>query len=333
MEDAMANLKLLDDEEEVIHEVTGEESFIFQFCLVGRVKAGTPWFFNNHLLILQEIPEGVNPATIDLRFTEFWMQVHGLPPGSMNESMAKQFGNFCGDYLEYDTSFPTLGSQTFLRIRVRLDVTAPLKRKKKVLIGKSLIVYARFKYEKLSLFCFICGRLGHGESFCPLRLQIEPSKIIFGWDLSLRAASRRRNTMESRWLRTADGTSYVADMGGHSNQSSLLYGEKRLGWSSRSATENQNIDHNLVQLGAECYSGSNRDRLGFDGGDVRMGNVGDVDGSMELFSNEEEDPIVLLEGKKRQRIMESSRLPLETIGGSGHRDISASSVKFSDGGS
>ncbi|MBA0653713.1 hypothetical protein Goklo_020855 [Gossypium klotzschianum] len=141
MEDAMANLKLLDDEEEVIHEVAGEESFIFQFCLV----------------------------------------VHDLPPGSMNESMAKQFGNFCGEYLE-----------------VRLDVTAPLKRKKKVLFRKSLIVYARFKYEKLCLFCFICGRLGHGESFCPLRLQIEPSKIIFGWDLSLRAASRHRNTMESR---------------------------------------------------------------------------------------------------------------------------------------
>ncbi|XP_016721278.1 uncharacterized protein At4g02000-like [Gossypium hirsutum] len=224
MEDAMANLKLLDDEEEVIHEVTGEESFIFQFFLVGRcltdsvvhfsslrntmadlwhpiggiciteagekrylfqffnvidldrVKAGIPWFFNNHLLILQEIPEWVNPVTIDLRFTEFWMQVHGLPPGSMNESMEKQFGNFCGDYLEYDMSFPTLGSQTFLRIIVRLDVTAPLKRKKKVLFGKSLIVFARFKYEKLSQFCFICGRLGHGESFCPLRLQLNLPK-------------------------------------------------------------------------------------------------------------------------------------------------------------
>ncbi|MBA0606144.1 hypothetical protein Godav_018655 [Gossypium davidsonii] len=149
MEDAMANLKLLDDEEEVIHEVAGEESFIFQFCLVGRyltdsvvyfpslrntmadlwhpiggiciteagekrylfqffnvidfdrVKIGTPWFFNNHLLILQTIPEGVNPSTIDLKFTEFWLQVHDLPPGSMNESMAKQFGNFCGEYLEH----------------------------------------------------------------------------------------------------------------------------------------------------------------------------------------------------------------------------------------
>ncbi|MBA0753035.1 hypothetical protein Gogos_022085 [Gossypium gossypioides] len=56
-----------------------------------------------------------------------------------------------------------------------------------------MVVYARFKYEKLSLFCFICGKLGHGESYCPFRLTIDSSKIVFGWDLSLRAVVRRRN--------------------------------------------------------------------------------------------------------------------------------------------
>ncbi|MBA0727939.1 hypothetical protein Golax_000886 [Gossypium laxum] len=36
MEDALVSLKLLDDEEEAIHEVAGEENFAYQFCLVGR---------------------------------------------------------------------------------------------------------------------------------------------------------------------------------------------------------------------------------------------------------------------------------------------------------
>ncbi|MBA0556852.1 hypothetical protein Golob_026922, partial [Gossypium lobatum] len=36
MEDAMANMKLLDDEEEAIHEVEGSVSVAYQFCLVGR---------------------------------------------------------------------------------------------------------------------------------------------------------------------------------------------------------------------------------------------------------------------------------------------------------
>lgn len=39
-----------------------------------------------------------------------------------------------------------------MRIRVFLDVSAPLKHKK-IQIGKTMIVYAQFKYEKLSLFC------------------------------------------------------------------------------------------------------------------------------------------------------------------------------------
>ncbi|MBA0575541.1 hypothetical protein Golob_024180 [Gossypium lobatum] len=211
---------------------------------------------------------------MELKFTEFWIQVHDLPPGSMNESMAKQFGNFCGKFLEYDSSIPTLGTQNFLRTRVRLDVTVPLKHKKKVLFGKSLVVYARFKYEKLSLFCFICGRLGYGESFCPLRLQINPSKIIFGWDLSLRAVVKCRNMTESRWLRTANGSPCILDKLGNSNQGSLIYEEKVLGQNVRGANGSQNVNPNLIQLGIGQYGGNSRDYIGYNGGNDKMGRMG-----------------------------------------------------------
>ncbi|MBA0753581.1 hypothetical protein Gogos_005593, partial [Gossypium gossypioides] len=231
----------------------------------------------------------------------------------MNESMARQFGNFCGKFIEYDTSIPTLGSQSYLRTRVCLDVTAPLKRKKKILCGKSLVVYARFKYEKLSLFCFICGRLGHGESFYPLRLQIEPSKIIFGWDLSLRATTRRRNVMDSRWLRTADGTPCNLDRWSNSNQGNLSYEGNVLGRNVRGGNGSQNINPNLRQMGSGKYNESSSYNLGPGGGDVRMVAVGARYRSMDLISNEEEDPFALVEGKKRQRIVECTREPLKTI--------------------
>lgn len=141
---------------------------------------GTPWFFNNHLLLLKRISYGDNPAVMELNSTEFWVQVHDLPPGLISESMAVQLGNFCGKFIKYDSNNPLLGQKSYMRIRVCLDVNAPLKRKKKIQFGKAMTTYARFKYEKLSLFCFICGKLGHGESYCPFRLRIEPMKIVFG---------------------------------------------------------------------------------------------------------------------------------------------------------
>ncbi|MBA0789556.1 hypothetical protein Gotri_025506, partial [Gossypium trilobum] len=192
----------------------GEKWYLFQFFNevdIARVLVGTPWFFNNHLLILKRITYGENSATLELNSTEFWVQVHDLPPGLMSEQLAKQLGNFCGGFIGYDSATLASGSKKYMRVRVCLDVVVSLKRKKKIQIGTAMTAYARFKYEKLSLFCFICGILGHGESFCPLRLRIEPSKIVFGWVLSLRAVVGRRNLEVSRWLREADGSQYFAE--------------------------------------------------------------------------------------------------------------------------
>ncbi|MBA0876748.1 hypothetical protein Goshw_000579 [Gossypium schwendimanii] len=161
----------------------GERHFLFQFFHevdIRRVLAGTPWFFNNHLLLLHRIQPGENPSIVPLIFTEFWVQVHDLPPGMVSETMAKQFGDFLGKFLEYDTSAWLINSHSFMRIRVQLNVTIPLKRRKKVMVGADRIFYARFQYEKLSLFCFIYGKLGNGESFCPIRTRMALENIVFG---------------------------------------------------------------------------------------------------------------------------------------------------------
>ncbi|MBA0551254.1 hypothetical protein Golob_022148, partial [Gossypium lobatum] len=264
----LANLRLVDDEEEAIQEdVVVVESF-FQFCLVGRCltdsvgACGNAVVFNNHLLILKRILYGDNPAIMELNFTEFWVQVHELLPRLMSESMAVQLGNFYGKFLEYDFHSPLLGQKTYMRIRVCLDVNALLKRKNKIQIGMAMTAYTRFKYEKLSLFCFICGKLGHGESYCPFRLRIEPLKIIFCWDLSLRVVVRRRVTETSKWLRATDDGSVTIGLG---------------------------------------------------------------NGPMDLVLDEENDPIAIVEGKKRQRVVEG---PIDYLGpkvGSGSMDLSASS--------
>ncbi|KAH1033542.1 hypothetical protein J1N35_045716, partial [Gossypium stocksii] len=43
--------------------------------------------------------------------------------------------------------------------------------------------------------------LEHGESFCLIRVRVDPSQIVFGWDITLQASTKGRSTRVNRWLR------------------------------------------------------------------------------------------------------------------------------------
>lgn len=125
--------------------------------------------FNSHLLILHKLKEGEDPLTVPLFWVDFWILMHDVPLWFMSEVVAKQFGNFVGQYLEYDGSSNQLSYKRIMRVRVRVDVRRPLRRRKSLTLPAGESSFVRFEYEKLTLFCFICGKLGHGESYCPIR--------------------------------------------------------------------------------------------------------------------------------------------------------------------
>lgn len=52
--------------------------------------------------------------------------------------------------IEYDATGSTLGSRRYMRVKARIDSWLPLKRKKKIQLGRDRAVYACFQYEKLS---------------------------------------------------------------------------------------------------------------------------------------------------------------------------------------
>ncbi|MFQ6619983.1 hypothetical protein Gotur_000948 [Gossypium turneri] len=159
-----------------------------------------------------------------------------------------------------------------------------------------MVVYAWFKYEKLSLFCFICGKIGHGESYCPFRLTIEPSKIVFGWDLSLRTVVRRRNMVVSRWLWTADGSPCSEENLASFRHGNSLNVGKDLGHNSRGFVGNLNSNPNQIPLGSIQNQGICKSIKGRDGSNDDLTTDGLVYGPMDLVLDEENDPIALTEG-------------------------------------
>lgn len=56
-------------------------------------------------------------------------------------------------------------------LRVRLHVSKPLKRKKKIVKKDKSEVVFLCKYKKLGNFCFVCGLLSHTEQFCKKNLE------------------------------------------------------------------------------------------------------------------------------------------------------------------
>lgn len=101
--------------------------------------------------------------------------------------------------MEYDSKILIRGVRTFLRIRVQLYVRRPLKQKK-IMLAFEYCTYVIFKYERLIIFCFFCGCLGHNDSFCQIRMIKWEEPVEMSWDLSLQSQFKRVAAMNSVWL-------------------------------------------------------------------------------------------------------------------------------------
>lgn len=52
----------------------------------------------------------------------------------------------------------------YMIITVKLNISKPIVRKKKLKLGRLEPVWIWLSYERLQDFCFCCGVLGHGQA-------------------------------------------------------------------------------------------------------------------------------------------------------------------------
>lgn len=168
--------------------------YLFQFYHrldMERVVNGGPWSYDNHLLVFGRVQLGVAMTTIPLFHVAFWVQAHNLPLGFMTTTVGTYLGNFIGSFMEYDKSNNTNLWLKYMSIRVLIDVRLPLKNERKVKVEGVEWSLVSFKYERLGVFCFLCGLLDHSDRFCDQRFTLENDDGSRNWGVELRAKARR----------------------------------------------------------------------------------------------------------------------------------------------
>ena len=260
------------------------QRYIFKFFHVvdlKRVLAGGPWTYDNHLLILHWIQPGEYPNQIPLNSIDIWVQIFDLPSSCMSESVGKQLGNYLGSFLEYDTSNNGGSLKEYMRLRVSMDVRPPLKRGKRLRTPNGDEFFVSFKYERLSLFCFICGCLRHSDRFCPQLFNIPEEEITRGWGVWLKASVRQLSGPGfNPWLRTNQGQQLEMASGG-STMAERRRNEAVMAQEIRATPTNQGHNEQLTVVTAERVSLDEVD----EGGKVLQVRVVDKEDDKQLLAD------------------------------------------------
>lgn len=151
--------------------------------------------------------------TVPLQNIDIWVQIFDILVGFMTELVGKHLGNYIGEFLEFDENNKTGPWRAYMRIRARLDVFKPLKKEWKVRREGGEWSVVHFKYERLGVFCYLCGLLGHAENFCPQRFVLSDNTAERGWGMFLKAETRHGGGGRgggSRWLRESGDTNWDA---------------------------------------------------------------------------------------------------------------------------
>jgi hypothetical protein len=137
-----------------------------------RIIKGSPWILRNSWLVVKEWEGNIKIEDMDFRFVPIWVQLWGLPLQIQTKDMGKKLGARIGRVEESEIYLYPEKARV-VKIKVHIDTQKPLKAG--IRIGNTVdgISWVDFRYEKLPLFCFQCGLIGHSEDYCKRKGMIE----------------------------------------------------------------------------------------------------------------------------------------------------------------
>ncbi|BFG30894.1 hypothetical protein CerSpe_171680 [Prunus speciosa] len=136
-----------------------------------KVMRGAPWTFDRSLLVLAFTDGSVDPMTVPLEIQHFWVRVRRIAPIFLTPALGEKIGNHLGMFVVVDKGMNEDCLGSFLRVRVGLKITDPLKRWITLRLNPDEPAKQYdIEYELLPFFCLFCGRLDHLGSSCALKM-------------------------------------------------------------------------------------------------------------------------------------------------------------------
>lgn len=140
--------------------------FLFRFKDAKEVKwviNNQPWHFEGELFLIRPLEGNEQPSTLQILEAQLWVRVYDAPVSCMNPNVASALAKKLGALVTLDQSLDLFGK--FLRMKINVDISKPLKRGMSVLVG-GVKLWLPIKYEGLPIFCYNCGMIGHTLKLC-----------------------------------------------------------------------------------------------------------------------------------------------------------------------
>ncbi|KAL0904408.1 hypothetical protein M5K25_026512 [Dendrobium thyrsiflorum] len=130
-----------------------------------NILSGGPWFVNGHIAGVDKWSSNFSPTTLKGLTSPVWVRLSNLPLYCWDEVNVSRIASLIGTPLLIDGNMFQWGRKEFARVCVRvvLDKQLPLGVWVEGLNG---MFFQKVEYEKISSFCFSCGRIGHFVNSC-----------------------------------------------------------------------------------------------------------------------------------------------------------------------
>uniref|UniRef100_A0A2N9ETE5 Reverse transcriptase domain-containing protein n=1 Tax=Fagus sylvatica TaxID=28930 RepID=A0A2N9ETE5_FAGSY len=152
----------------------GDNILLFEFedeADMERVLFSEPWSYDKYLMAFNKVVEDVEIGNVVFDKVAFWVQIHNLPILSLKKEVARALCCGIGEVMNTTETEEELGGGRVMRLRVRIDITKPLCRGRKIGLANGKEGWAAFKYERLPNFCYWCGLVTHSEKDCGVWLR------------------------------------------------------------------------------------------------------------------------------------------------------------------